>query len=242
MFIPPKHAVEKWAEVVKNKKRKLNKNDRVCERHFNENDIIEFWESRINGQIHRTPRDKPKLRESAIPVKNLSIISQKSPTKHTNSNNKRIHIEATPTLDGKRNRLCDEADSVDDYDVILPEDIIVTETVSTEIQTLNTDVSEEVKEQNIVFFESLYDEAFDVELPSLLWGIHRDSNRKFVAFTEFNEKLLNVSRILYISETLSYKILIDGVEKSCEMLNINETSITEQVSNLLNNLDKQFPL
>lgn len=45
--------------------------DRVCERHFHEEDIKSFWEINIKGEIHRTSRDRPRLNEKAIPTLNL---------------------------------------------------------------------------------------------------------------------------------------------------------------------------
>ena len=71
MFLPPKHLVSSWAEVLPNKKRPFKESDRVCELHFDESDIIDFWTSKINGQVHITPRDKPKLKANAIPSRNL---------------------------------------------------------------------------------------------------------------------------------------------------------------------------
>lgn len=238
MFIAPKDMVEKWANVVKNKKRELNKNDRICERHFEESDVIQFWESNINGQVHLTPRDKPKLRDSAIPTKNLGSDAKKSSTKQQNSSMKRKVIEIRPTvLKAKTCKIEETNEIMENFDVMLPEDIILTET-SDEVSQ-KSDISE-VDTKSIAMFETLYDEAFDVELPSLLWGIHRDPEKKFVAFTEFNLKLLNVSCTLFISDSLTYKIIVNGLTKSCSKLKSDEMSITEQVSELLNNLDKQI--
>lgn len=55
MFLPPAKLFDAWSKVLPNK-RPLKAHDRVCERHFEDGDIIQFWESTINGQIHQTPR------------------------------------------------------------------------------------------------------------------------------------------------------------------------------------------
>lgn len=53
------------------KKRELKKFDRICERHFKENDISTTWEHIINGELHKIDRDKPKLNPKAVPSYNL---------------------------------------------------------------------------------------------------------------------------------------------------------------------------
>lgn len=69
---------ETWKERLANK-REFKMHDRVCERHFEPSDIIEYWENNINGVIHRTKRDKPKLRENAVPSLHLASWSEFTP-------------------------------------------------------------------------------------------------------------------------------------------------------------------
>lgn len=60
-----------WKAVLP-KKREFKRMDRVCERHFNVEDIQKTWDHIINGELHQLLRDKPKLKENAVPSLNLN--------------------------------------------------------------------------------------------------------------------------------------------------------------------------
>lgn len=266
MFLPPKEMVEKWANVVKNNKRSLNKSDRVCERHFESNDIIEFWENNIQGRIHLTPRDKPKLRESAVPSKNLSPISSKNVDKHSAAITQKRKFTKGPRdysiKESKILKLIDSNDDIiDQLDVEIPEDAAILFSQSTnagQIVLKNPDesnskklldyenssllfqpvlLSEENRVKNLAAFETLYDEAFDVELPNLLWGIHRDPEKRFIAFTEFNQQHMNMSKVFIVYETLHYEMKTNGITKFQGYLK-NVEDLTEEISSMLD--DKNF--
>lgn len=63
--------------------RPFKSHDRVCQRHFKEDDINSYWETMIKGVIHRTPRDKAKLMDCAIPTQNLVGSEKKKNDKTT---------------------------------------------------------------------------------------------------------------------------------------------------------------
>lgn len=267
MFLPPKEMLEKWSALVKNNKRPLSKTDRVCERHFDSDDIIEFWESKINGRIHLTPRDKPKLRDTAIPTKNLASIDPKSVTDNAPTQKRKIAPREQQQESIRENKLmkliCDETnDIIEQLDVDIPEDAeslfsqATTETpiilqnpettnklhelYQSSIQS-NDHLTEEEREKSLAIFETLYDEAFDVELPSLLWGIHRDPERKFIAFTEFNQQLMNVSKTVIVYDTLSTDLKVNGITKVQDCLTRNsESSVTEEMGTILDGFDKNY--
>lgn len=50
--------------------------DRVCERHFNKEDIQTTWDHVINGELLQMERGKPKLKSNAIPSNNLPTEDQ----------------------------------------------------------------------------------------------------------------------------------------------------------------------
>ena len=55
-----------WQEVLP-KHRPLKEFDRVCENHFQEEDILRAWEHTINGKKERMERKKPALKSKAVP-------------------------------------------------------------------------------------------------------------------------------------------------------------------------------
>lgn len=73
MFLPPKNPelFEKW-RIVLPKKRQFKKTDKICSRHFLKEDIITTWDTQIQGKLVQLERDKPRLKDSAIPGLNLS--------------------------------------------------------------------------------------------------------------------------------------------------------------------------
>lgn len=69
-FIRSKENFEQWKNVLFNK-REFRETDRVCERHFDGNQILTHWEHIINGEVHQIEREKPKIKADAIPYLNL---------------------------------------------------------------------------------------------------------------------------------------------------------------------------
>lgn len=96
----------------------------------------------------------------------------------------------------------------------------------------------EVPDERLAMFETLYDEAFDVTLPSLLWGIHRDPERKFIAFSEFDSKNMKISKLLHISNKFECTTHINSVPTLSKSL-IREQLAVEHVSMILDELDKE---
>lgn len=43
----------------------------MCERHFDQSQILTYWEHTINGQVHQIQREKPKIKADAIPYLHL---------------------------------------------------------------------------------------------------------------------------------------------------------------------------
>ena len=73
MFLPPKNPelFEKW-RIALPKKRLFKKTDKVCCRHFLKEDIITTWDTQIQGKLVQLERDKPRLKDFAVPGLNLS--------------------------------------------------------------------------------------------------------------------------------------------------------------------------
>ena len=74
MFMPPKNPeyFEKWRLALGNVHKKVfKKTDKICSKHFNKDDIITSWDNIINGELVQLLRDKPKLKDTAVPISNL---------------------------------------------------------------------------------------------------------------------------------------------------------------------------
>lgn len=85
-------------------------------------------------------------------------------------------------------------------------------------------------------FDSVYDDVYEIVLPSTLWGIHRDPDeRQFIAFSKFDASKMSCSRVLIVNNKFEMKFLTDGVQTKASIL--DEISV-EVITNLLNQLDE----
>lgn len=251
MFLPPKNPdlFEKWHYVLPNK-RKLKAHDRVCERHFVHSDIIMFWESTINGQIHMTPRDKPKLKENSIPCKNLPKASDYTSSRSEQKDfSPKIEILSQSLIKTASKQAANEeiqnelsippGKKVKKDQQVMVESIIESvpdsELKDSEAPIISTTVEDSVHSQEI--FDTFYDEAYDVCLPNCLWGLHRDPSRTFVVFSKFNRASMSHSISVFIENTFQYKIQVANQPTIEKPLQVDELT-TDIFSNILNDLDK----
>lgn len=124
---------------------------------------------------------------------------------------------------------------IDHAVVILDEnDIQISMSNSSENHTLELKTieppQEEENHKTSELFETFYDEVFEVILPSTLWGIHRDPDREYLAFTQFNQTEMNTTKIFHIDSKLHYKLILNNnlyVEKSLSTEELNVEKITE---------------
>lgn len=61
---------ENWKRKLFNK-REFRETDRVCERHFEKNQILTHWDHIIDGKLCQLEREKPKIKFDAVPHLNL---------------------------------------------------------------------------------------------------------------------------------------------------------------------------
>lgn len=69
----------------------------------------------------------------------------------------------------------------------------------------------ESEEENSDKFESIYEDIFEVMLPSTLWGIHRDPERKFIAFSEFDKSSMVTKKLFYLDHKSNYNLIVGNV-------------------------------
>lgn len=64
----------------------------MCERHFDESQILTHWEHIINGAVEKIEREKPKIKANAIPYLNLpdtQDVAQSASQKRTHKEPKK---------------------------------------------------------------------------------------------------------------------------------------------------------
>ncbi|XP_049299787.1 uncharacterized protein LOC125772284 [Anopheles funestus] len=223
MFNVPKdpQKFEEWRQALP-KHRPLQQHDRVCEKHFKSTDIQRDWTYQIEGKTRKLSRTKPFLQPDAIPcifsgcepdtaiVPTAKRRRKKSPEPSEQSvvvvvqSTSKAQLEEPVQQDQSMLILIeDESMDVSKQDAASGENRIV------ELLELKMEVIKKVS-----IFEELYDNIYEVELPSTLWGVHREPDRKFVAFSRFEwrEKDLNAARSvsLLVDCSLGCRAWYDG--------------------------------
>lgn len=123
-----------------------------------------------------------------------------------------------PTKNGKKGNVKEEQENLD----------IETEDLAVPSKKLSA-----IEKEHI--FDSVYDDVYEIVLPTTLWGTHRDPDRKYITFTKFDLDKMACSKILHVNNNFETKTLIDGVlKKTAEM----DTVSVEVLTDLLNELDE----
>lgn len=124
----------------------------------------------------------------------------------------------------------------------MPHTALDSSVVETAVHKINGTIEGHAVEHNIIIevlahpdFETLYDEVYEVELPSTLWGIHRDLEKTFIAFTEFSKDSMNVRKYLYIDQSLQYRMAVGQRTMKSGTL---PTASTEAITELLTKLEE----
>uniref|UniRef100_A0A182QT72 THAP-type domain-containing protein n=1 Tax=Anopheles farauti TaxID=69004 RepID=A0A182QT72_9DIPT len=200
MFNTPKdpEKFEQWRKALPNY-RPLKPHDRVCEKHFKPTDILRDWTYNIEGKTEKLPRAKPVLQPDAVPcyieptdavkgskrgrktletgtaklraaaAKNsVTVVIESSEAEESSGTHEKeqavlIVLEDVP---------CEGREETKEEQPVKPNDNVV-------VLSLEED---EILQRDIIF-EELYDNIFEVELPCTLWGVHREPDRKYVAFS-----------------------------------------------------------
>ncbi|XP_053685955.1 uncharacterized protein LOC128735498 [Sabethes cyaneus] len=232
--VPIKDAMlfAQWQAVLPNH-RPLKEFDRICENHFAEEDILRYWEHTINGKIERMERKKPALKPNAVPVYVDSVSVDESFNSSSQKNQMKVLQESIDVPQAKKIKTCQTDSS----------EVSVTSTINLSVQTIPESLEGQEIEHNTLMeaeqsvhpeFEMLYDDVYEVELPSTLWGIHRDTEKKFIAFTEFNKDTMNTRKYLFIDQRLEYRM---AVGQRIMKKGILSEACTVDISNLLSELE-----
>ncbi|XP_052898024.1 uncharacterized protein LOC128304826 [Anopheles moucheti] len=196
MFNVPKdpEKFEEWREALP-KHRPLQLHDRVCEKHFLSTDIQRHWSYNIEGKPKLLLRTKPILQPDAVPcifntckpdaanvptAKRRRKKSSEPPEESSvvvvvQSTSQQLEEPGDPGEQAMLIVIEEESANVSKQDATPGENRMV--------EVLETEEIDAVEKESI--FEELYDNIFEVELPSTLWGVHREPDRKFVAFSRF---------------------------------------------------------
>lgn len=239
-----KDIFEEWKLRLFNR-RQFRINDRICERHFTNDQILTHWDHVIDGKLVQLEREKPRLKDNAIPQLNLEV-------RHAHT--KRARAPKKPTVVNIDMRISVDEANAASYPMELSNDGDLgnhlempssdEEVLDLNIGKLNAsgngtreenDESSEAESKRKIF-ETIYDDIYEVVLPNTLWGIHRDPDQKFIAFTQFDSVKMNCIRALYVSNEFEIRATIGGADVLNETV---EVLSLQFLSKALSELDEQ---
>lgn len=150
------------------------------------------------------PRSRPQLRKNVVP--SLLLHIKVTPAKRRKSGKPQVAFEYNTqgSMNSIKNIL-DEAVSTEEI-TELPK-IEITENISLTAPEDQQNFSPPNKEA----FINLYEEIFDVTLPSEIWGIHRDPQETLIAFSRLNLISSEVDLIVLIDINWQYTVRLMGV-------------------------------
>lgn len=247
MFVAPwkdPDLFRQWQQILPNHHRQLKRHDRVCERHFRDEDIVRFWQHTINGQTEVILRDKPLLKPGALPVYNhqemLAQIQEAEANQPRRPGVPRSPVRRKQT-EGVASRPVKKAKLEEVKSVLhVPQSAFDSAVVESAVHKINGSIEGHAVEHNIIIevlahpdFETLYDEVYEVELPTTLWGIHRDLEKTFIAFSEFSKDSMSFRKYLYIDQSLQYRMAVgQRIMKSGTLASASTEAITELLTKL----------
>lgn len=156
--------------------------DRICERHFTKDQILTHWDHIIDGKSVQLEREKPRLKDNAIPQLNLEY-------RHPHTKRNRIQVPkrqkvacigtqiSTEEADTAADDEMDMSNDVDrdaDHLGMLRSDEKLTATDSDATTAAETRIETDDATTKRKIFETIYDDIYEVMLPNTLWSIHRD--------------------------------------------------------------------
>lgn len=231
----------KWYAVIPENRRPLRDSDRICCRHFNEDEIDRYWFHTINGEVQKLDRERPVLKKNTVPSKNLSFEYERPAKKQKISKSKKSVTEmalkewkSAPVVE----KILRPVQSVIQSGEVVSEDSFSepgrdTNKVIPDEVTCEPSTEQIAKRKEI--FETFYDEIFDVTLPSPLWGIHRDPEGTFAVFSKISVDKISLDRAVRINDDWKYTIQINGSHVDGETLtNLDPDTIAE----LLDEIDQ----
>lgn len=217
-------------------KRGLRHSDLICERHFEPEQILTNWEHIIDGKVVSLKREKPKLKSDAVPLRNLHVESpapyspEQRPTRTRNARSDNKRRKTKERNGGARKDI--------DHDIEMADSTAAPEAElnSLSVEEEGSDKADAARtEERLKMFESLHDDIYEVVLPSTLWGIHRDPDHEFIAFSMFDAKRMSHTKTVFIDKTLRVQTYLNGtilLDESFEELN------TEIVTQILTDIDE----
>lgn len=180
------------------------------------------------------PRARPALKLGAIPrlllrIESSSISHEPRPKKQKKEDGlekREMFIE-----------IIDEFISEDGQDDVKPQ--VISNVASVEELKKEEENDKLMQLQRRLEFLGIYEEIYDVTLPSQIWGVHRDPEETCIAFSRLNMQLNEVDLLLVIQDSWNYVAKVGG---SVVKTGTFESLSSDSISKLIEELDESLSI
>lgn len=210
--------LHQWTQILKSLRKPLTENCFVCEDHFDEDNIIRFYECQLkDGTIHRLQRGKSELRKNAIPVatKILKPVDREI-NESNNQGSMDMHEENNLTQLCTSNNTCNIDYPHQDHQSLNPQSSTIINDTSTQFD-----------------FDTLLSSFSHVPLPSCEWAAIVSKNGNCVTFLTVSD---NTFRRVQINDDMSVLIFLDDIQLIIKELS-NSPKCTADIADLVKFVD-----
>lgn len=233
-FLPSSKRLPRWQEILsKHHTKSFKGSNKLCEFHFNPEDIESKFSTVIKGQVVEFDRERPKLKDNAVPVRNLVYEQkkEKESVKVVNVFDKsgdQEECQEKPKL--KKVKVVPDSKKLQQQKSQFPE--VVKDTPSIE-EVPQTPVTEENVSNE---FLNIYEEIYEVVLPSTLWAVFRCPKKEFISFAYMNPSNRKVVKQTVLLKSGKYTVTL--YEEVVREMQLTADKITcEFLSNDIEEID-----
>lgn len=211
-FLPSVRRLKRWQEILtKHNLKTFRETDKLCEFHFNPDDIETNFSTVIQGQVVAIERARPKLKDEANPCRNLSYPRKKAIK------------ETTPLIIEKSIEEVQKKPKLKKVKVTGKKPLI-------EIKDNDAAITEETPPPPVPVedvssdFLNLYEEVYEVILPSTLWAVFRCPQKEFISFVCINPVDFKVSKQIVLLKSGKYTVKL--YEEDVRTIHLTSDKIT----------------
>ncbi|XP_067636950.1 uncharacterized protein [Eurosta solidaginis] len=211
--------LRKWLDAIPGIKPPIKSSWRVCQNHFKTEYILKYFSHIIDGEVYLLKRGRAKLEANAVPTENLQPPTDIATEVRKSKSQNTEQSEDSTVEDKCTQNSCLSIDRQSDSIIQSLQEVFsppqqqqgtaeLMQGVNLVFDISNAEISKENIKSELSCslyeaeepFESLFDNVFEVVLPTTLWGVHRSTNRNRVMFACIDEDQLNISKMLVVDD------------------------------------------
>lgn len=219
--------LELWRRSLRRVKKEIVMTDVICEKHFKEEDIIRYYETKLpDGRVWKLAKGMPDLKKTAVPKlyldlqSNSNLITKKTSQTRTSSRKKRsafTEVKQEIMSDDSEHAAVRDSNVIsikkeietDSENVIIADSVEIKEEICSDDDDVGATFTEDdvgtaaAEEVETFNFNTLVDRVKDISKPNAAWGI--TAHVDFVMCAKWDENY-SLERRVTIDSDLKVKV------------------------------------